>query len=294
MVKKNAVLRCELPPVIKLNKEIAMINIINIKENTVQGCKLQKSPNFSQDEELYIATSDTKRKMENDYKPFIDKVLNGISFIPRSILDLGCGPGYIARRFNEVLPNTYIAGVDISRAMITHAVKIFKKSLMNKNLCIQKYVEGYSGFYEKIAYTYNYNDYGNLTGIPDAGYLSDKLEYIVADSSNLPFRDNFFDLVVLKGTFKCLENKARSLNEIYRVLSEKGEILIYEFRKEIPEDEFKMLTKDMPAHKANALRNKLNCSLGISEYENYLRKTNLINFTDISMDGLDIKIKIIK
>ena len=65
---------------------------MRMQEDAVLGCKLSKSLSFSQDEELYIATSDTKIKMTEDYAPFVDKILNDISYIPRSILDLGCGP----------------------------------------------------------------------------------------------------------------------------------------------------------------------------------------------------------
>jgi ubiquinone/menaquinone biosynthesis C-methylase UbiE len=254
-------------------------------ENAVQGCKLQKSLSFSQDEELYIATSDTKSKMEKDYKPFVDKVLNSISFIPESILDLGCGPGYIARRFNEVLPNARVIGVDISSVMVDHAVKAVKTKVNNQDL----HFESYSNFTENNIYNLK-----NFMDIADNTYFSSKLKYMVANSESLPFGENYFDLIILKGTFKCLENKARSLKEMYRVLNTNSEILIYEFRKEIPEDEFNMLTKDMQPQKIRSLRNKLNCSPDISEYKKCLLEANLINFSDIKTDGLDLMIRIVK
>jgi len=96
-----------------------------MQKDTVLGCKLSKSISFSQDEELYIATSDTKIKMKEDYAPFVDKILAEIPYAPHNILDLGCGPGYIARRINDVLPDSTVIGIDKSPTMINHAVKGF-------------------------------------------------------------------------------------------------------------------------------------------------------------------------
>ncbi len=286
-----------------------------ITENAVQGCKLQKSLNFSQDEELYIATSDTKGKMENDYKPFVDKILNSISFVPDSILDLGCGPGYIARRFSEVLPDADVVGVDISEIMINHAIKasIKDKDSINKetdkvnldfnrrNIQILEFASNYdnkakNNLYhiansaDKLADVIVNNNVYDLNGV----YFSQKLKYLIANSEYLPFNENYFDIIILKGTFKCLERKVESLEEMHRVLSDGGEILIFEFRKDIPEDEFLILTKDMQPQKVRSLRNKLNCSPDLAEYKYCLSKSNLSEFAEITEDGLDLKIRIIK
>ncbi len=244
----------------------------------VLGCKLSKAISFSQDEELYIATSDTKIKMEEDYIPFVDKVLNDISFIPSRILDLGCGPGYIARRICEVLPNSSVFGADKSPVMINHAEKVVRDIFKKQVAFIT-----HKAYKEAFAMLRN------------EGYLSNyRLKYIVADSSNLPFEDCLFDLIILKGTFKCLEDKQNSLKEIYRVLSPGGEVFIYEFRKDIAEDEFNFLTKDMKLQKANSLRRKLNCSLDIGEYEKYLKDAGLKDNCEIIADGLDLRIRIFK
>ena len=280
-----------------------------IMENAVQGCKLQKSVNFSQDEELYIATSDTKVKMENDYKPFVDKILNSVSFVPDSILDLGCGPGYIARRFSEVLPNADVVGVDISEIMINHAIKASIKKTDNKetdksnlnfsrrNMQIVEFAGNSNNKVKNNLYVMNIAD--KLAGINNVYdlsgvYFSQKLKYLIANSECLPFNENYFDIIILKGTFKCLERKVESLEEMYRVLSDGGEILIFEFRRDIPEDEFLVLTKDMQPQKVRSLRNKLNCSPDLAEYKYCLSKSNLSKFAEITGDGLDLKIRIVK
>ena len=253
---------------------------MRMQEDAVLGCKLSKSLSFSQDEELYIATSDTKIKMEEDYAPFVDKILNNISYIPKNILDLGCGPGYIARRMSEVLPNSYVFGVDKSVTMINHANKIFNKKLKN-NYVFHSEFEVDS---KSIRIFRNEPDYLN--------YYELRLKYMIADSVSLPFGNFKFDLIILKGTFKCLEDKLNSLKEMHRVLNHGGEIFIYEFRKDIPEDEFIMLTKQMNPQKIKSLRRKLNCSLDMGEYRKYLLESGLSRFSDIDTDGLDLKIRI--
>lgn len=259
-----------------------------MQENAVLGCKLSKSLSFSQDEELYIATSDTKIKMKEDYVPFVDKILDNISCIPNKILDLGCGPGYIARRINEVLPNAFVFGVDKSVTMINHANKIFKIRLKNTE---QDYayhpaykIKGAS--FEMLEHEAGYS----------AGYYSydSRLKYMIADSASLPFGNFSFDLIILKGTFKCLDDKLNSLKEMHRVLGHGGEIFIYEFRKDIPEDEFNMLTRHTNPQKVKSLRRKLNCSLDIREYKKYLFEAGLSGFSDIEPDGLDLRIRISK
>ena len=117
---------------------------------------------------------------------------------------------------------------------------------------------------------------------------------MIAESANLPFGNLKFDLILLKGTYKCLENKFDSLKEMYRVLSRGGEIFIYEFRKNIPEDEFIELTKQMKPQKVKSLRRKLNCSLDIEEYKSYLLEAGLFKFSTVENDGLDLKIRIKK
>ncbi len=263
------------------------------QEDAVLGCKLSKSLSFSQDEELYIATSDTKIKMEEDYAPFVDKILNNIPYIPYSVLDLGCGPGYIARRISEVLPNAFVFGLDKSITMINHANKVFKKRLpapMSVKMLKMDYT---------LHSAYEINDtafkmLGNEAGYSDYYNYNCGLKYMIADSANLPFGKNSFNLIILKGTFKCLDDKLNSLKEMFRVLADNGDILIYEFRKEIPDDEFSMLTEHMNPQKVKSLKRKLNCSLDIEDYEKYLSKAGLAGFADIKTEGLDLRIRISK
>ncbi|MHB1662060.1 MAG: class I SAM-dependent methyltransferase [bacterium] len=253
-----------------------------MRENAVLGCKLSKSLSFSQDEELYIATSDTKIKMEEDYAPFVDKILNNISYMPNKILDLGCGPGYIARRINEVLPNAFVFGADKSVTMINHANKVLKKTPKNNYAFNGGYGDD-NRMIEMFADEQNCSNHGGR-----------RLKYMIADSANLPFGNFNFDLIILKGTFKCLDDKLNSLKEMHRVLNHGGEIFIYEFRKDIPEDEFNMLTERMNPQKVKSLRRKLNCSLDIPEYKKYLSEAGLSGFSVVEPDGLDLRIRISK
>ena len=280
------------------------------QEDAVLGCKLSKSLSFSQDEELYIATSDTKIKMEEDYAPFVDKILNNIPYIPYSVLDLGCGPGYIARRISEVLPGAFVFGVDKSITMINHANKVFKKnppaSPFAEKACFSKRASGGDMLRLNLSkmdyaqhFAYEINDITFKMPGPEAGYTdycnyNCGLQYMIADSANLPFENDSFNLIILKGTFKCLDDKLNSLKEMFRVLADNGEILIYEFRKEIPDGEFSMLTKHMNPQKARSLKRKLNCSLDMEDYDKYLSKAGLVRFSDIKTDGLDLRIRISK
>jgi ubiquinone/menaquinone biosynthesis C-methylase UbiE len=166
--------------------------------------------------------------------------------------------------------------------MINHANKAFNKKLKN-NYVFHSEFEADSG---SLRIFRNEPDY--------LSYYEPRLKYMIADSANLPFGNLKFDLILLKGTYKCLENKFDSLKEMYRVLSHGGEIFIYEFRKNIPEGEFIELTKQMKPQKIKSLRRKLNCSLDIEEYKNYLLEAGLFKFSTIEHDRLDLKIRIKK
>lgn len=58
--------------------------------------------------------------------------------------------------------------------------------------------------------------------------LSSNIEMLEADSENLPFRDNFFDLATSAFGVRNFENLNKGLSEILRVLKPGGRILILE------------------------------------------------------------------
>ena len=153
---------------------------MQMQEDGILGCKLSKSLSFSQDEELYIATSDTKIKMIEDYAPFVDKILNDISYLPRNILDLGCGPGYIARRFSEVLPSAMVFGVDKSHIMINHANKVINQSLRH-NYIVRSEFEIEGGSFEMFA---NEPDY--------LFYYEPKLKFLFTNSEKIFRKTNLW------------------------------------------------------------------------------------------------------
>jgi demethylmenaquinone methyltransferase/2-methoxy-6-polyprenyl-1,4-benzoquinol methylase len=61
--------------------------------------------------------------------------------------------------------------------------------------------------------------------------LEDKLEFVQGDSENLPFKDNFFDSVMVSFGVRNFENLNIGLKEIFRVLKPSGNIFVLEFSK---------------------------------------------------------------
>jgi demethylmenaquinone methyltransferase/2-methoxy-6-polyprenyl-1,4-benzoquinol methylase len=61
--------------------------------------------------------------------------------------------------------------------------------------------------------------------------LSDKLEFIQGDSENLPFKDHYFDAVMVSFGVRNFENLSKGLSEIFRVLKNEGKIVVLEFSK---------------------------------------------------------------
>ena len=61
--------------------------------------------------------------------------------------------------------------------------------------------------------------------------LENKLEFVQGDSENLPFKDNFFDSVMVSFGVRNFENLNMGLKEIFRVLKPRGCVYILEFSK---------------------------------------------------------------
>lgn len=60
---------------------------------------------------------------------------------------------------------------------------------------------------------------------------SDKLKLVIADASNLPFENNYFDIVTIGFGIRNFEHLEKSLKEIKRVLKPGGRLIILEMFK---------------------------------------------------------------
>jgi len=58
-------------------------------------------------------------------------------------------------------------------------------------------------------------------------FRSNRLKYLVADSLNLPYKDNYFDKVVTFDTLEHIENQGKAVDEMVRVLKPGGRLLIH-------------------------------------------------------------------
>lgn len=61
----------------------------------------------------------TRRVSWNRYPRWMDAVTQLVAgWQPASVVDLGCGPGYLLGRLNEILPNSRLMGVDFAQDML--------------------------------------------------------------------------------------------------------------------------------------------------------------------------------
>lgn len=61
--------------------------------------------------------------------------------------------------------------------------------------------------------------------------LQDKIQLIIGDSENIPFKDNYFDAATVAFGVRNFENLEKGLKEIYRVLKQGGSLVVLEFSK---------------------------------------------------------------
>lgn len=62
-------------------------------------------------------------------------------------------------------------------------------------------------------------------------HLSDIIEYIEGDAENLPFEDNYFDVITVAFGVRNFETLNKGLKELNRVLKPNGKLFILEFSK---------------------------------------------------------------
>ena len=61
--------------------------------------------------------------------------------------------------------------------------------------------------------------------------FDDKIELILANCENLPFKDNYFNAITVGFGVRNFENLEKGLSEMYRVLDVNGIVVILEFSK---------------------------------------------------------------
>lgn len=70
-------------------------------------------------------------------------------------------------------------------------------------------------------------------------YVAGQIDLVRGDGNSLPFEDGVYDMVISTGVLFTCKNPVRVLNECHRVLKCGGEAWIYDFRRDIREEEIK-------------------------------------------------------
>lgn len=103
--------------------------------------------------------------------------------------------------------------------------------------------------------------------------LKSRISAIFADAHNLPFRDNYADVIVSRGSFHFWENKKQAFNEIYRVLKPGGVAFIGRgFARDMPVDVARQVRgkqKNFPNYDAKA---------DVRQIESILQETDISSF----------------
>ena len=111
-------------------------------------------------------------------------------------LDIGCGPGQIVLKLAQRLPGWRFAGVDRSPNMVRQALAAR-------------------------------DDAAQRTGSD----LALRVQYFVADGSNLPFADAGMDLILCNSVLHHLHQPAKLFAEMARVAAPSGIILLRDLRR---------------------------------------------------------------
>ncbi len=119
----------------------------------------------------------------------------------------------------------------------------------------------------------NPNFFPNFYRQAEQNHLGHRVSAIFADAHNLPFRDNYADIIVSRGSYHIWEDKVQAFSEIYRVLKPGAAAFIgrgfsrnlpIETAKKIRAKQGKKMKYDVE-EKANELYNIMN-TLGIKDY----------------------------
>jgi len=134
------------------------------------------------------------KKRMKEYKRFVRYILNDLDLKDRAkVLEIGPGPAWISIILVKENPTIYLTGLEISNDMI----RVAKHNVNN----------------EKVQ--------NNIT-------------FVNANANNMPmFDDNSFDAVISHDSLHHWEEPIQILNEIARVLKEKGVFCIGDGRRDI-------------------------------------------------------------
>ncbi len=119
----------------------------------------------------------------------------------------------------------------------------------------------------------NPNFFPNFYRQAEQNHLGHRVSAIFADAHNLPFRDNYADIIVSRGSYHIWEDKVQAFSEIYRVLKPGAAAFIgrgfsrnlpIETAKKIRAKQGKKMKYDVDK-KANELYSIMN-DLGIKDY----------------------------
>lgn len=110
------------------------------------------------------------------------------------LLEIGCGSGILLMQLRRQFPQLKLHGLNLSKHHGIRTRQDFKINAADKSIFLDSQKE---------------------------------LPYIhFGDTTNLLFKDNKFDLVVSQVTFLHVKNKAKAIEEVYRVLKPEGIALI--------------------------------------------------------------------
>jgi ubiquinone/menaquinone biosynthesis C-methylase UbiE len=117
-----------------------------------------------------------------------------------TLLDAGCGPGYLDRAIAMKYPQLKIIGIDVSKEMLELATRQASSSKVNSRISYQE-----------------------------------------ADVQKLPFKNDSMDFVVSTLSMHHLARPEEALGEIFRILKPRGQLFIFDLRRDTPEALFYLI-----------------------------------------------------
>lgn len=136
--------------------------------------------------------ADKHLKMSLNFADKLAVKLSKKDFKKGTILDSGCGPGFIIIELAKKFTACEFVGIDLSEPLL------------------------------EIAESKNQNE-----------KLNERVKFFKANVQNIPFPDNYFDFVININMLHLVEEPAKMLSEIERVLTPKGFFFITDLRKSI-------------------------------------------------------------
>jgi ubiquinone/menaquinone biosynthesis C-methylase UbiE len=83
------------------------------------------------------------------------------------------------------------------------------------------------------------------------------VDFRLGNASEMPFPDRSFDFIVCRAAFKNFSEPVKALQEMYRVLDTKGEILIIDLRRDASVESIGEAVDQMKLNTANSILTKL-------------------------------------